>query len=156
MKTIAVTLIAAAAMFSAAAQTTSTTSTRSFAFPAVGLGATETAEVDLVNTAANSTAGTAASCTGTVTFVNAAGVNIGTAGTFTLTSGQISSVRLPFSGSGGTGLRTVVRAVVTVTLPTATPRPPCSLESTLETYDTATGATHSLLTGSVETYSGRN
>src|SRR5579859_5673833 len=66
------------------------------AFPAVGLGSTETAEVILFNSASNPSSGPAASCVGTVTFTNASGTTIGTPGPFTATAGQIVTVRLAF------------------------------------------------------------
>lgn len=155
MRSLVLTFIAAAGMFSAIGQTSAGTSTRTYAFPPVGLGSTETAEVDLANLASNSSTGTAASCTGTITFVNAAGATVKGPVNFTLTAGQSSSTTLAFSASGGTAPRTVIRAIVALTVPTTTPRPPCSLESTLETYDTTGGATHSLLIGSVQNYGGR-
>lgn len=130
---------------SAFAQTT--TGTRDFNLPPVGLGATETAEINVVNFAANASDGTAASCTGTISFLNASGTTIGSATPFTVTAGQISSAHLPFSGAGATGTRTAIRGVVTLTLSTATPRPPCALGVSLATFDTSTGATHALVTG---------
>jgi hypothetical protein len=40
---------------------------------------------------------------------------------------------------GATGLRTEIRGVVTLTITSGVP---CELETSLETYDTTTGATH--------------
>ena len=134
------------------AQTTTPASTRQLTFPPVGIGSGETVEVNLANLAANSSAGTAASCAGTVSFMNAAGTSVQTAQPFTLTTGQAASVRLPFSTSGITGTRGVVRAIVTLNLPSATPRPPCSLAVTLQTYDTTSGATHALISDEVAGY----
>src|SRR5438477_5878849 len=128
----------------------STTSTRTFNFPPLGLGATETAEIDVVNSAANGSDGTVASCTGTISFLNASGATIGSATSFTVTSGQIFPVRLPFSSVGASSTRAAVRGVVTLTLSTATPRPPCSLAVSLSTFDTSTGATHALVTGGTD------
>src|ERR1700733_3837806 len=92
--TFIVTAIAAAAnMF---AQTTTTT-TRDFTLGPVGVGSTETIQINVANLAANPSSGTAASCTGSVTFNNAPGSPIGTSTSFTVTSGQISSVSLPFA-----------------------------------------------------------
>jgi hypothetical protein len=113
--------------------------------PPVGLGATETFEVNVVNLASNSNNGTPASCTGTVTFLNASGTAIGSAQTFTVTAGQTSSIRLSFANAGGTGTRTTVRANVAVTPATTTPRPPCSLEVSAATFDTSSGATHAVI-----------
>lgn len=109
--------------------------------PPVGVASSETAQLNVVNTASASSAGTAASCTGTISFVNASGAAIGTATSFTLASGVISSVPLPFAKIGVTGTRTEVRGVITNTV-TLGSGVPCSLEATLETYDTSTGVTH--------------
>ena len=138
-------VVALAAVFtgSALAQTT-TTRTQDYSFPAVGLGSTETLEISLTNLASASSSGTAASCTGSVTFVNAAGTTIGSATTFTLTSKQVGSVTLPFSKSGLTGSRGFVRAVVEST---TTSSVPCSLSFAMSTYDTSSGATHLFVGG---------
>ena len=73
-------LIAATAWLaaSASAQTSSTTFTRDFRFPPVGIASTETVQINVVNNATASSSGTAASCTGTITFTNASGTVIGT------------------------------------------------------------------------------
>jgi hypothetical protein len=135
------------AMSSTFAQTTTTTTgTRDFNLPPVGLGATETAEINVVNFAANASDGTAASCTGTISFLNESGATTGSAAPFTVTAGQISSAHLPFSGTGATGTRTAIRGLVTLTLSTGSPRPPCALGVSLGTFDTTTGATHALVT----------
>ncbi len=75
---------------------------------------------------------------------------IGTATSFTVGSGQIFSVTLPYDASGGAGSRITVQAQIAITLPAVGPAnstssaPPaaCLLESSLETWDTASGATH--------------
>jgi hypothetical protein len=134
------------AISTALAQST-TTSTRTFNLPPLGLGATETAEINVVNFAAYASDGTAASCTGSISFVNASGATIGSATPFTVTSVQIFAARLPFSGAGSSGTRASIRGVVTLTLSTATTRPPCALGVSLSTFDTSTGATHALVTG---------
>lgn len=138
----------AAGISSAVAQT-ATTANRQFAFPPVGLGSSETAEVNLINVAANITNGAAASCTGNVTFTNAAGTTLGTPTAFTLTSGQVATARLPFASLGASGTRGVIRAIVNDTVPTAAPRPPCALEFTFQTFDTGTGANHTVQTGAL-------
>jgi hypothetical protein len=121
--------------------TTGTTVSRSSSSPPVGLGSSETAQVNVTNLATASSSGTAASCTGTIGFVNSAGAAIGTATPFTVTSGQTTSVSLPFTKVGATGVRTEVRGVVTLT-ETSSSGVPCSLSSSLETFDTGTGVTH--------------
>jgi hypothetical protein len=119
--------------------------TRDFVFPPVGLGSTETMQVDLVNIApapATATA-TAPLCTGTVTFANASGATIGTAAPFKVGSGQIQSITLPFSASNIVGSRGAILASVQQT--TTVPSPaPCSLLFSLATFD-STGVTHVFL-----------
>jgi hypothetical protein len=134
----------AVAAFGAAAlaqtTTTSGTVTRTSSFPPVGLASSETAQINAANIASASAAGTPASCTGTLSFVNAAGATIGTAKPFTVTSGQIASLSVPYASVGGSG-RTEVRGVITLT-ETIGSGVPCSLATSLETYDTSTGVTH--------------
>jgi hypothetical protein len=124
-------------------QTGTSTVTRDFVFPPVGLGSTETAQVNLVNIAPASTASTATapSCTGTVTFASATGATIGQANPFTAASGQIASVSLPFSSAGISGTHGVILVSVqqTTTIPSAAR---CSLVFSLDIFDTATGETH--------------
>jgi hypothetical protein len=137
--------LAAATSGCAVAQTTTTTRTSDFSFPLVGLASTETIGVNLINLASNTTSGTAASCTGTVAYLNSAGTTIGTATSFTLAADAVASVTLPFSSSGLTSPRGLIRAVLTTT---TTSNVPCSLSFSLNTYDTTTGVTHVFLTGS--------
>lgn len=130
------TLLLAASAFG---QTTTTTYTRTSTLPPIGLALTETIQVNLTNTATASTAGTAASCGGSVSFLNAAGAVVGTATTYTATSGQTVSVKLPYASAGAAGQRAIIRPVITVT---GASNVPCALDTSLETYDTATGVTH--------------
>jgi hypothetical protein len=135
-------MAAAFAAAIASAQTTTTgTVTETSNTPAVGLASTETAQINLLNTASNASSGTAASCTGTVTFLNSSGKAIGSASNFTVTSGEIQSVSLPFASSGATTTRTEIRATISRTI-TLNSGVPCNLQITLETYDTGTGVTH--------------
>lgn len=136
-------IIGLAGVFLAIAQTTNTPSTREYAFPPVGLGSTQTARVNVANTAANGSNGTAASCTGTISFLNTSGTAFGSASTFTLTSGQISAAALP--GPSGSGAHTEFRAIVQLNSSTATPRPPCTLVMSLEVDDTTSGAVQVVL-----------
>jgi hypothetical protein len=144
--------LAAAALTAGAAtaQTTgtgtTTTVTRSMTFVPIGLASSETAQVNLVNLASNPSSGTAASCTGSVSFLSAAGTAVGSATSFTITSGKTFSATLPYASTAASG-RTVVRAVVTQTFTTGSSAAPCQLASSLETYDTATGVTHGFVTG---------
>jgi hypothetical protein len=97
--------------------------------------------VNVVNTASNSSSGTAASCTGAISFLNSSGTVVGTATSFTLAAGQTFSASLPFARAGATGVRTEIRTEVTLTENTTT-RTPCRLVSSTETYDTTSGVTH--------------
>jgi hypothetical protein len=130
-------------------QTTVTTNyAPSPTLPPVGLAATETVQVNVVNTAAAFPNGTVPSCSGTITFYNAHGSVIGTPTSFTVGSGQILSVTLPYASTGASGLRTVVRAgIATMETIAGFGIPPCVLGSSLETYDSATGVTHTFVAG---------
>jgi hypothetical protein len=129
------------------AQTTTTSTTRTFTFPPTGLGSTETAQVNAVNLASNTSNETAASCTGSISFVSAANVTLGSATSFTVTAGQIASIDLPFSKAAITGSRGEIRGVVQWT---QTSSVPCSLEFSFETFDASSGATHIYLTGAAQ------
>ena len=129
-----------AAIAGMAQTTTTTTTTRDTTIGPVGVGSTETVQINVANLASNSTSGAAASCTGSITFNNSTGNAIGASTTFTVTAGQISSAALPFAKIGGTA-RTEVIGVIALTT-TSTSQAPCELHYSLETYDTGTGATH--------------
>lgn len=157
--------------FCALGQTTFTNSityTTTYNLPPIGLAPSETLQINLVNTAAalpTTTAATPAPCTGSVVFLNANGTLVGTQTNFTIGSGKIFSVPLPGSSLAS---RTIIRAqivnTVTVTetitgvaIPegpsvTAIFAPPsCALGSSLEIFDTATGAMHAFIAGSSST-----
>jgi hypothetical protein len=136
--------VAACTAATALADSDTTTSTRTSTFAPVGLASSETAQVNLVNLASNSSSGTAASCAGSVTFLNPSGTAYVAATTFTVTSGQIVSVKLPFASTAASA-RTEFRAVVSLTVGGSSA--PCELQSSLETYDTTTGVTHVFLAG---------
>ncbi len=136
--------LAAVAVAPAFAQTSIVTRTSDFGFPVVGLGSTETIGVNLINLAPNLASGTAASCSGSVTFYNSAGTAIGPANTFTLAANAATSINLAFSSTGITGTRGLIRAVLANT---ATAGVPCALSYSLNTFDTGTGATHLFLAG---------
>ncbi len=127
---------------------TSVSSTRIASFPPLTFGATETLEVTVANVAANpaSTTAAAASCVGSVSFYNATGALIGSATAFTLTSGEAKVATLPFASAGVSGPTAAIRAAISLTPPAAAPRPPCDLVFSLEISDTASGATHAVVT----------
>jgi hypothetical protein len=136
------------------AQTTTTTTetfSSSINLPVVGLGSTQTVELDVVNLASNASNGTAASCSGSISFLNSTGATIGTATAITdLGAGAAMSASLPFASSGGTGTRTLVRAVVTLTTTVTSGKPsaPCSLAVSLNLFETSTGATDTVIPSS--------
>jgi len=116
--------------------------TRDINYLPVGLASSETMQVNVVNLAANSSNGTMASCTGSISFFNAAGTAIGTASSFTVTAGATSSVTLTLLKAGITGVRAEIRAVVHATTMIGHNAAPCSLGSSLETFDSTLGVTH--------------
>ena len=127
--------------------TKTTTITQNYVFPPVGVASNETLQVNLANTASNSTSATpvAASCAGTVSIMNSSGAPIGKANPFTVGANSIQSITVPYGNLGATGsARAVVLVSVqrTITIPQAAP---CSLIYSLETYLTTTGETHVLL-----------
>lgn len=145
IRKLVLTLLAAAApALWAQSSTTGSTVTRTQDFPPVGLAASETAQITAVNIAAASSSGTAASCTGSISFLNSSGTVIGTATTYTLATNQSKSVSVPYSSAGATG-RTEIRGVLTQTI-TEGSGVPCELLVSLETFDTSTGVTHVYLT----------
>lgn len=119
------------------------TFTRDIDFVPVGLAPTETAQINVANIAGNSSSGTAASCSGTISFLDASGNTIGTATSFTVTSGQAFSASLPHSSTGASG-RTLIRGLIQLTFSTSS-QAPCALTGSLETFDTASGVTHAFL-----------
>jgi hypothetical protein len=150
VRAFAVAFIIAVCAFGQFGNTFTTTSSSSF--PPVGIAGTESVQVIVSNTATVSSttpaAATAAapSCTGSVAFYNANGAIIGAAMPFTVTSGQIYQVSLPYASAASTSVREMIRAVVslTTTFPGAAP---CSLSYSLATFDTATGVTHAIVAG---------
>ena len=151
MKTIStITLVCALAATAFAQGTTSLT--RSYNLPPVGLGSTETAQVNLVNTVTSSAGTSSASspaCTGTISFADASGKAIGSPVSFTTSGSQVFSTQLMFSQLGVTGTRGefVGSIQLTTALPADGSR--CSLTYSLETFDTSTGATHVYLSNAL-------
>jgi hypothetical protein len=118
------------------------TRTSTFDFAPVGLGSTETLQVNIANFASSPATGSAASCAGSVAFFNANGAAIGSTSSLTVAAGQTGSVKLT-SPQAGTGVHGEVRAAITLTLTSGVP---CSAVYTLETYDSSSGATHLYVT----------
>jgi len=105
--------------------------------------------VSLVNIAPASTAtnATAPSCSGTVTFANAAGIDLaGSPIKFTTTGSLITTESLSATAAGVT--TSAPHAQVLASVQQTTTRPstsPCSLVFSLSTFDTAGGVTHVFL-----------
>ena len=129
-----------------------TASTSSPLFPPVGVAPSETLQVNLTNIATKSgSSNLLPQCSGTLTFYNAGGsvIGDGTSIGFSVATG-ILSVPLTYSAIGAAGQRAVVRVDIElspVTLPTGSGTPACSLLSSLEIYDAATGSIHAVITG---------
>jgi len=120
------------------------TVTRTYYFPAVGVASSETLRISAVNIAGSTPKGTKASCSGSMSFTDATGAPTGKTTTFTnLGTGQIASGDL-----AGSGPRAEVQGSVQVTI-TLGSSAPCSLLLTLESFDTATGVTHAVVTTAV-------
>lgn len=122
--------------------------TRQSSFPPVGLAFSETMQVNLFNQAANAPNGTAASCTGTVSFLDLNGKEIPkSGGTFTVAAGDTQSISLLGTVvDASMGSRAEIRAEISLTITRGTP---CSLVQSLETFDSSTGATHVYQTASI-------
>ncbi len=119
---------------------TAVSATRDLVFPPVGLAFTETAQINIANTAANPATGTAASCTGTISFNTATGAAAETPVKFTVTAGQIYSAELTAAKLGVVnGQRSEFIGSVQLAL---TPKTPCTLSISLETFDSTSGVTH--------------
>jgi len=144
--------VCAFGQFALDTNTNPATTTTASSFPPIGIGTTETAQVILSNTATGFKAGTntstsaAPSCSGWVAFYNASGAIIGTATSFTVTSGQIAQVSIPYASTSPASVRELIRAVVSLNI-TFPPAAPCALSYSLATFDTATGATHTIVSG---------
>jgi hypothetical protein len=113
-------------------------------------------QVNVVNLAENpsTTTGTStsstptpASCTGSISFPNAAGATIGTSTAFTVTAGETQSASITLAKAGITGSRPEIRAVIQTTTTEGRNAPACSLGSSLETFDSGTGVTHVYVSG---------
>jgi hypothetical protein len=153
LRRISLTFIVAASTISPCvfAQGGATTTTRSITIGPVGVGSTEAVQLNLANIAANGSDGTMASCTGSIVFNNSTGSAIQVSAgelssNFSVNSGQITSVTVPFALMGASSLRATVIAVISLNT-TSPPQVPCNLRYSLETYDTATGATHAFVSG---------
>ena len=130
--------------------TTPPTFTRTFLFPAVGLAATESARIAVVNIAQTSHKGTAALCNGSISFTDALGKPVGAVSPFKdLPTGQIAHGDVLGFSPSNSSVRNEYQGSVQVTVgPGASA--PCSLLLTLEVFDTQTGVTRGLITSAIE------
>lgn len=126
------------------AQTTATMVTRTLSLPPIGVAGSETAQINVVNLASASSSGPAASCTGSISFLNASGTALGSATSFAVAGGQISSASL----KAPSGNRTMIRGVVTINQSMGASAAPCDLQVSMETFDASTGVTHAYMVGS--------
>jgi hypothetical protein len=126
----------------ALAQTLTFNVARDYNFPPVGLSSSETAQVNLVNLAIAPIPSGATACSGTITFTNASGTTIGKPTSFATAGSQVFSTQLTFSQLGLAASDTRGEFVASVQVTTAFSPAACSLVFSLETFDTASGATH--------------
>lgn len=148
--TTAVTIGSLAIPASAEASSTNPpTFTQTFVFPSIGLPASDTVRISVVNIAQAAHNGTKASCTGSIAFTDSTGAPIGTPIAFTgLGTGQIAVGDLPHYNPDPNPHHELQGSVsLTITPSVFTP---CSLLMTLETFDTNTGVTHAVLTTAAE------
>jgi hypothetical protein len=134
-----------------------TTTTQNLTFPVMAVASSETAQINVLNTASSSSTTSTASCTGSMSFYDASGALIGSAAAFTVTAGHIASASKAYLALGGSGARVLVRGIVTLattTSTTSTTTTPCSLGATMEVYDTLTGLTHDMVSAAANTGSG--
>ena len=144
----------AGALFGQSVGSATTSMSSSPQFPPVGVAPSETLQVNLANIAtASGSSDLLPQCTGTLTFYDAGGhaIGNGTSMGFSVAA-AILSIPLTYSAIGASGQRAIVRVDIElspVALSTAEgPRTPaCSLLSSLEIYDTATGVIHAVVTG---------
>jgi len=115
------------------------TYTRESLFPPVSLANGETAQVNVVNTAKAPTNGTAASCTGTISFSNSSGTATGNPVSFTVAAGQIFSTTFPNNSATRTAILATVQQTLSLT-PVASNNTtaPCSLVLSLEIFSATT------------------
>ncbi|MDE3196703.1 MAG: hypothetical protein KGN84_10185 [Acidobacteriota bacterium] len=141
------TLLAGALAFAQPSPTTTTT-TSTTNLPPAGIGAMETLQIILTNTASSSVSSLASpaapSCTGSVAFYNASGTQIGSPSSFMLGSNQITSVNLSYASAGSTAVRALVRPVISIT--TTRPNPsPCALSYSVVAFNASAGVTTAVL-----------
>jgi hypothetical protein len=136
-RTVTILIAAVCLLAATAVAQTTTTVTSDASTPVVGLAGSETVQINVINTAAASPSGVAASCVGAITFYNSSGSAIGSATSFSIGTGQVFSA----STTSGKTTRVSVRGVVALT-ETLRSGVPCALATNIETFDTTSGVTH--------------
>ena len=120
--------------------------------PPVSLATTETAQVDLVSSAAGHSE-SPGPCDASVTFYGADGVSLGTPTSFAVGKApEVFSAQLPYASTGTKLSSTAISAQIALTaLPlTVAYRsaiPPCVIAFSMKTFDVATGVTHAFVAG---------
>jgi len=119
--------------------------------PAVGVAPTESVQVNVTNMAPFSpNGGVEPNCTGVILFYYSPAYSPNSvlpfAQTgFSVTSGQSFSFSTPYSSSGGTGGRQVIRPAINLAITINGPNPACILVSSVETFDTSSGVVHAVI-----------
>src|ERR1035438_1468217 len=90
-RTVTILIAAVCLLAATAVAQTTTTVTSDASTPVVGLAGSETVQINVINTAAASPSGVAASCVGAITFYNSSGSAIGSATSFSIGTGQVFS-----------------------------------------------------------------
>jgi hypothetical protein len=154
--------LAGVSLFGQSTGSATTSMSSSPQFPPVGVAPSETLQVNLANIATESgSSNLMPQCSGTLTFYDAGGLVIGDGTSIGFSvAASILSVPLTYPAIGASGQRAMVRVdikLAPITLPTAdNPRTPaCTLLSSLEIYDTATGAIHAVVKGNPSHYQER-
>lgn len=130
-------------------------STQTIVLPPVGLGATETAQISVMSSAAGYPGWSfVTTCQVAITFYDRDGSALSAPTTFTVAkSAQIFVAELPYASTGAKGSSTVVSAQLALTPSPSTfsvlspPVPPCAVVFSLEIHDTTTGIAHVLVAG---------
>jgi hypothetical protein len=129
--------------------------TQTVVLPPVNISVSEVAQVDIVSTAAGYPNWSfVVDCQATVSFSRADGTDIGTATTFSVgKTPQIFSARMPYALIGSRDLVAPITARISLSYgqisasTLSPPIPPCAVAFSLQTVDTATGATHEFVSG---------
>jgi hypothetical protein len=117
--------------------------------PAVGVAPTESVQVNVTNMAPQSLTGGIENCSGVILFyyspANSPNSVLPFAQTgFSVAGGQTFSFSAPYSSTGGTGQRQMIRPAINLAITTSGTTPACILASSVEIFDTTTGVLHAI------------